>query len=65
MNGTTKTLEAFLNDEADSPVDHPIFPELRPTAEIAVVDDGVSVYIPGLDPRLRPVGVVGASREAP
>ena len=64
MNGTVKTLEAFLNDEADAPVDHPIFPELRPAREVAPVhDDGMSVYVPGLDPRLRPVGVVGASRE--
>jgi hypothetical protein len=48
---------SILEDEAEgAPDDEGLFE----AAEVA--DDGFSVSIPGLDPRLQPVGVVGQKR---
>lgn len=55
--GKLDNFRGLLQDEAEGAPDDEGLPE-APEA----VDDGVSVSIPGLDPRLRPVGVVGRSK---
>lgn len=59
MRGKLPSYREFLEDEAEGAPDNEGLSEAS-----GVVDDGVSVSIPGLDPRLRPVGVVGQNKAA-